>query len=256
MTLPGIDPTGQVHHLHWRDLAQLVRDTVGQVDALIVDAPYSPRTHAGHDGQAESVNGTRDAGSGIAGARRSISYPPWTPSDVADFVGEWAPMVSNWFVSITDEDLRGPWREEMERHGLKAFARIPAIESGMTVRFNGDGAPNWTCDVVASRTRRSEHIGAWRPAPYYLVKRERKDVVGGKPLAMMTGIVEDYTRPGDLVCDPCCGAGTTLLAAKLLGRRWIGGDLDETHAELARERLRDLPEHPKKGTLALPWEGK
>jgi len=234
--------TGELLHCHWRDLAEHVRRTVGQVDALIVDAPYSERTHAGHDGQAESVNG------------RAIAYRPWTPADVADFVAEWAPLVTNWLVSITDEDLRGPWRAEMERHGLKVFARIPAIETGMTVRFNGDGAPNWTCDVVSARTRKAEHIGAWRPSPYYLVKREPKDVVGGKPLAMMLAMVEDYTRPGDLVCDPCCGAGTTLLAAKLLGRQYIGGDLDAKHVEIARERLRDLPAQPKSGTLALPWE--
>lgn len=247
MTLPGIDRVNLVHHMHWRDLATLVRDTVGQVDALVVDAPYSERTHSGHNEQTASVNA--DAGCSL----REINYPPWSAEDVSQFVTTWAPLVRNWMVSITDEDLRGPWRSSMEAAGLLSFARVPAIESGATVRFNGDGSPNWTTDVVAARTRDPRHQGQWRPRPFYLVTREAKPVVGGKPLALMQQIVEGYTRPGDLVCDPCCGAGTTLLAAKLLGRRYIGGDLDEAHAELARERLRDLPAQPKKGTLALPW---
>ena len=238
----------ETHHMHWRDLAEHVRRTVGQVDALITDCPYSERTHSGHDEQSASVS---ESG---AGDRRSINYSPWTPADVADFVGAWAPLVRNWFVSITDEDLRGPWRTEMERAGLLAFARVPAIETGATVRFNGDGSPNWTTDVVAARTRDPRHQGMWRPRAYYLVTREPKPVVGGKPLRLMEEIVESYTRPGDLVCDPCMGAGTTLLAAKLLGRQYIGGDLDAAHVEIARERLRDLPAAPdKRGTMALPW---
>jgi site-specific DNA-methyltransferase (adenine-specific) len=67
----------------------------------------------------------------------------------------------------------------------------------------------------------------------------------------MAAILTDYTREGDIVCDPCCGAGTTLLAAKLLGRRYIGGDISDEHAEIARERLRSTPTRDKAGTLAL-----
>jgi site-specific DNA-methyltransferase (adenine-specific) len=69
----------------------------------------------------------------------------------------------------------------------------------------------------------------------------------------MESLVRDYTRPGDIVCDPCCGAGTTLLAAKMLGRQYIGGDIDAAHVAIAEERLRDLPTAARKGTLALPW---
>ena len=239
---------GEVHHCDWRELARRVRDEVGQVDALIVDAPYSERTHKGHDEQTKSIN----AASGDA--LRQIDYRPWAQADVAAFVSAWAPLVRNWFVSITDEDLRGPWRQELHDAGMLTFARVPAIETGATVRFNGDGTPNWTTDVVTARTRDARHQGAWEPRPYYIVPREKKPVVGGKPLLLMEQIVEGYTRPGDLVCDPCAGGGTTLLAAKLLGRRYVGSDIDLAHVEIARERLAHLPTQAKAGTLALPWE--
>lgn len=47
------------------------------------------------------------------------------------------------------------------------------------------------------------------------------------------------TLPGDLVADPFCGTGTTLEAAKRLGRRWWGCDVSERAIEIARRRLSD-----------------
>jgi DNA modification methylase len=54
---------------------------------------------------------------------------------------------------------------------------------------------------------------------------------------MMRDIVGDYTRPGDLVCDPCAGGATTLLAAYQTGRRAIGAELDPATYAKAKARL-------------------
>lgn len=51
--------------------------------------------------------------------------------------------------------------------------------------------------------------------------------------------VEYLTEPGELVCDPFLGSGTTLLAAKKLGRRVWGCDIDEEKVNIARGRLHD-----------------
>jgi DNA modification methylase len=56
--------------------------------------------------------------------------------------------------------------------------------------------------------------------------------VGGKPLWLMSRLVEDYSRPGDLICDPVAGGFATGKAAVSVGRKFIGGDVLEEHAQL------------------------
>ena len=58
-----------------------------------------------------------------------------------------------------------------------------------------------------------------------------------KPIAMADYFLRTYTNPGDLVVDPVCGAGTTLVAADRLGRRAIGMDLRPEQIGITRWRL-------------------
>lgn len=247
---------GQVHHCDWRELAARVRDEVGQVDALIVDAPYSERTHRGHDGAAGADPGATWVRYGRIEAkieRREIDYAAWGSAEVDAFVNTWEPLVRGWFVSVTDDVLASSWRASLASRNRQTFQTVPCVVTGMTVRLTGDGPSSWATHAVVARPRNKD-MARWGTLPgAYTGPCERQAVVGGKPLWLMERIVEDYTRPGDLVCDPCCGAGTTLLAAQLTGRRWIGGDIDAAHVELAMERLRALPTAERNGTLALPW---
>ena len=59
-----------------------------------------------------------------------------------------------------------------------------------------------------------------------------------KPLCVLTPLIQSFSRPGDLIFDPFCGSGSTLLAAKLQGRRFIGIELDSAYCDIARYRLR------------------
>lgn len=49
--------------------------------------------------------------------------------------------------------------------------------------------------------------------------------------------VEAFTEPGDLVLDPFCGGGTVPAVCKMLGRRYLGFEIDEETAAAARERV-------------------
>lgn len=54
---------------------------------------------------------------------------------------------------------------------------------------------------------------------------ERRGYPTQKPLTLLERIVESSTNPGDVVLDPFCGCGTSIVAAERLGRRWIGIDI-------------------------------
>lgn len=58
-----------------------------------------------------------------------------------------------------------------------------------------------------------------------------------KPVALFEYLIRTYTRPGDLVVDPFGGSGTTAVAARNLGRRYITGDTDAGYCAIMRRRL-------------------
>lgn len=61
-----------------------------------------------------------------------------------------------------------------------------------------------------------------------------------KPLPVMYEIIRDYTNASDLVVDPFMGSGTTLVAAKQLGRKAIGIEKELRWCEVAVKRLQSL----------------
>lgn len=58
-----------------------------------------------------------------------------------------------------------------------------------------------------------------------------------KPLALIEWLVLTYTQPGELVCDPYFGSGTTAEACVKHGRRFVGFEQDPRYFEMAAKRL-------------------
>jgi len=58
-----------------------------------------------------------------------------------------------------------------------------------------------------------------------------------KAVTEMQFLVEHLSKPGDIVLDPYCGIGATLIAAKQLWRHFIGCDLWRLYCEIALRRL-------------------
>lgn len=60
-----------------------------------------------------------------------------------------------------------------------------------------------------------------------------------KPLELMRYLIRTYTNPGDVILDPCCGSGTTCLAAKEEGRHYIGIEMVQKYADSATQRIHE-----------------
>ncbi len=58
-----------------------------------------------------------------------------------------------------------------------------------------------------------------------------------KPVALMESLIKLTTQEGQIVLDPFCGSGSTLVAAKKLKRNYIGIEFSEGFCNIARERL-------------------
>ena len=66
---------------------------------------------------------------------------------------------------------------------------------------------------------------------------ERTEHPTQKPIGLMDHLVGTLSRSGDTVLDPFAGSGSTLVAAKALGRKAIGVELEERYCEIAARRL-------------------
>lgn len=103
-------------------------------------------------------------------------------------------------------------RADRERRGLPFENDIEADE------FMAATLDVW--DIPPESARRVSH-----PAPF--------------PIELPARLIELYTYERDLVLDPFMGSGSTLVAAALLNRRYVGYDLDPTYVDIARLRVRD-----------------
>ena len=72
------------------------------------------------------------------------------------------------------------------------------------------------------------------------------------PIAVLDRIIKSASNPGDLVLDPFNGSGTTVVAAALLGRKYVGIDQSAEYVAYARKRL----EHALGAAVAQGADGK
>ena len=112
------------------------------------------------------------------------------------------------------------------------------------------GEPEW----VGELGEREDKNGVMKPKTFYTdeQKREFIDLVFGQwkyfadtksmtkatfSMDIPTKAIKILTYKNDIVLDPFAGSGTTLVAAEVLDRQWIGIELSPNYAEVARKRV-------------------
>ncbi len=119
------------------------------------------------------------------------------------------------------------------RHNRVHARMVHSSNRPWLVYAAGDFRPlGWMQDTLVSEGRgeRSVSDHPWRQA-----------------LGPFVTLVETFSRPGELVVDPCCGQGTTGVAALRAGRRFLGVDIDPAAIELSAEALDQECSQPSEG---------
>ncbi|MCK4873262.1 MAG: site-specific DNA-methyltransferase [Phycisphaerales bacterium] len=80
---------------------------------------------------------------------------------------------------------------------------------------------------------------------HYTIRHRATSHPTEKPLVFIERLVQVSSNPGDLVLDPFMGSGTTAVACKRFGRRFVGFELNRDYLKMANQRLRQTPDHPE-----------
>ena len=190
---------------------------------VITDPPYDEKTHAGAR--------TTDA----KGKSKAIDIN-FAPVHCYDFAPQLLRISAGWVLAFSALEQLGDYKraaaEAWVRAGIwdrpdgtpqltgdrpgQAAEGIAIMRGTKPLAWNGHGKRGmWRCPV--ERTER------FHPTP--------------KPVALMLELVQDFTKPGDVILDPFCGSGTTGIAALRLGRRFVGIEQDPKYAKIAHRRL-------------------
>lgn len=215
--------TADIRLGRWQD----VLADVGMVDCIITDPPYSARTHEG-----------QRTGSNLRVP--TIAYAAITPEGCRELADSWAPRTSRWAVICCDHRAFSWHEAAWEAQDWLVFAPL-LVKSNPPPRFSGDGPTLALEFLCVARRRGIDDLPGSLPGWYEMDvggDRRRDDKIAGqKNVDTMRAIVRDYSRPGDLVCDPFLGSGTTAIAALSEGRRFVGSEEKPEHMAIIKRRL-------------------
>jgi site-specific DNA-methyltransferase (adenine-specific) len=102
----------------------------------------------------------------------------------------------------------------------------------------GKGAKHtFNYDLINGPDPTSQLSSVWRIPAVPIREKAHGRHPTQKPLRLLRRVIVASTTEGDLVFDPFCGSGTTGVAAKELGRFFVGAETEREYAELAGRRI-------------------
>ena len=203
------------------------------VDHVISDPPYEVEAH--------TLARRQRSGGGVGVL--SIPFESITDHVRSESAREIVRVSSGWALAFCQVEAVSAWRDSFVAAGAKWIRAMVWVKPDGAPQFTGDRpAQGYECIAVAwCGTGRSRwNAGGKRGVYTHMVGAmggDRNPHPTTKPLSLMRELVEDFTSPGDLILDPFAGSGTTGLAARILGRRFIGWERDANYHAIATRRL-------------------
>jgi site-specific DNA-methyltransferase (adenine-specific) len=210
-------------------LADMAARSVG---LFVTDPPYSGQVHANM-----RSNKGRKIGTGTS--VNNIDFAEFTHDDMAAAFAAMGRVVSRWVLATTAFEHAGKLCDEPPP-GLRFIRCGSWTKIAPTPQMIGDRpAQGWEAVAIlhAADGEKMRWNGGGRPAVWHHRAEMNGVYPTQKPEPLIMDFLSDFGEPGDLVCDPFCGSGTTLLCAWKRGHKAIGCDIREAACEIAAKRI-------------------
>ena len=199
-----------------------------EVELVITDPPYTERVH----------KNSRMKGMGKPDENVGKQFASITDEELTEIMAELGRISHGWVVANMDYrhavgyDVSPPPGLVMKRVGVW-------MKKNPMPQFTGDRpAQGWEAIAYMHRDdRKSVWNGGGHAGNFYMPASSGLGHPTSKPIAMLEQFVNWFSEPGDLILDPFAGSGSTLRAAKNLGRRAIGFEIEERYCEITAKRL-------------------
>lgn len=181
-----------------------------------------------------------------SGLRGGFSGKPWRGFDPSAKGRHWA--IPKAVIDEIEEDLTDlNTQQKLDRLFELGYVKIyPDQAWPIYERYlkDNDGQPLsdiWAFQPYTKETVFGTEEGIDEDTRWLSTKdKERLGYPTQKPVGLLKRIISSCTDKNDIVLDPFCGCGTTVMAAHELERKWIGIDITHLAISLIRSRFREI----------------
>ncbi|QUL78054.1 site-specific DNA-methyltransferase [Brevibacterium sp. SMBL_HHYL_HB1] len=234
-------------------------------DHIITDPPYGEHIHA--NARSGRMRAANDRGGRYgADVRRTVDLGfDHLDEDLRRWcAAEFARLAGRWVLVFSDVESDHLWRSDLTEAGLDYVRTGAWVKLGATPQFSGDRpATGFEAITIAHPKGRKKWNGGGKHAVWsfpIVLDRGRTGArlhTTQKPQELMHTLLAQFTDPGETVLDPFAGSGTTLAAARMLGRKAIGIEANERYCEVMARRfgqgvlpLAEVSDAPTMGGIA------
>lgn len=225
--------------LYHGDCREVLPLYMGPMDHVITDPPYARDVYV-RMRKLESASTTRPSRVG-PNIRKMAAGDIGAIDECLEYVARWiGSHVRRWAIVFSDVETCGRWRDALEDAGMRyvrtgAWAKPDAMPQMTGDRPAVGFEPATICHALgAMRWNAGGKLALWT---HGTCKVDRPDHPCPKPLPLMEELILDFTDDGETILDPFAGSGTTLVAAKRLGRKSVGIEREERFCEVTARRL-------------------
>ena len=217
--------------------------TLGQVDAVVTDPPYSELVHSTRGRRGDDLRNDGQTGLEKIGFASIDSIQ----EQIAELI---VPICDGWFLAFSDIFALNGWRNVVLGAGGKSKSVALWVKPDCAPQFNGQkpatafecigvywcgaGISKWngggSRGIYVHNTNNSARHGA-HPTE--------------KPVSLMNELVSLFSGYSQTILDPFMGSGTTGVAAIKLGRKFIGIEIEPKYFDIACRRIEEAWKQPR-----------